>query len=90
MRCGGSWGWSRRFASDGARGDPARAPAHRLDDRNQVALAHRLVVAGHLADRRRQVLDHAPVARAVVGHGQVVVDRLRDADDAQLIALLPG
>jgi hypothetical protein len=72
----------------GARGDPAGAPAHDLDDRDQVALAHRLVVARDLADGHREVLDHAAVARAVVRAGEVVVDRLRDADDAQLIALL--
>ena len=72
----------------GSRCDPAGAPAHDLDDRDQVALAHRLVVAGDLADGRRQVLDHAAVTRAVVGAGKVVVDRLRHANHAQLVALL--
>jgi hypothetical protein len=74
----------------GARGDPAGAAAHGLDDRDQVALAHRLVVAGDLPHGGGEVFDHAAVAGAVVGAGQVVVDRLRDADDAQLIALLLG
>ena len=74
----------------GAGGDPAGAAPHDLDDRDQVALAHRLVVAGDLADGHREVLDHAAVARAVVRAGQVVVDRLRDADHPELVALLLG
>ena len=69
---------------------PAGAAAHDLDDRDQVTLAHGLVVAGDFPDRGREVLDHAAVARAVVGGRKVVVDRLRDADHAQLVALLLG
>ena len=90
MRCGGSWGWSRRFASAvPAAIQPALRPmTSMIETRSPWPMASlsqaisRTVVARYLID--------AAVARAVVGDGQVVVDRLRHADDAQLIALLLG
>jgi len=74
----------------GAGGDPAGAAAHDLDDGDEVALTHGLAVAGDFAHGRGEVLDHAAVAGAVVGDGEVIVDRLRHADHAELVALLLG
>ena len=74
----------------GAGGDPAGGAAHHFDDGNEVALAHRLVVAGDFLDGGGDVFDRAGVAGRVVGDGEVVIDRLRHADDAELVALLLG
>src|SRR5690606_24994942 len=59
----------------GAGGDPAGVAAHDFEDGNEVALAHGLVVAGHLAHGGGDGIDDGAVAGAVVGGGQVVVDR---------------
>ncbi len=53
-------------------------------------LAHGVVVAGDLADGGRDVFDDGAVAGAVVGDGQVVVDGLGNADDAEGVALFLG
>ena len=74
----------------GTRGDPAGVAAHDLEDRDEIVLAHGLVVAGQLAHGCADVFDHAPVARAVVGDRQVVVHGLRNADDTQFVALRLG
>src|SRR5690606_6220930 len=74
----------------GTGGNPAGGTAHDLDDRNEIALAHGLGVAGDFTHGGGEILDHAAVAGAVVGGGQVVVDRLRHADDAELVALFLG
>ena len=74
----------------GAGGDPAGGAAHDLDDGDEVALAHGLMVAGELADDGGDELDDRAVARAVVGGDEVVVDGLRHADHAHLPALLLG
>ena len=64
--------------------DPARVPAHHLDDHHAVVrLRGRVQPVDRLgADRDRRV-----EAERVVGRGQVVVDRLRDADDREAVLL---
>ena len=74
-----------------AGGDPARRAAHHLDD------AAGAVVGGHAAhvhadfrDGGGVVLDDRAVAGAVVRVGQVVVNGLGHADDAQRVVALDG
>ena len=71
----------------GSGGDPAGAATHDLDDGDEVALTHGLVVGGDFADAGGDVFDGAGVAGAVVGAGQVVIDGLWHADHAELVAL---
>ena len=74
----------------GTGGNPTGGTAHDLDDGNEVALAHGLAVAGDFTDGGGEILDHAAVAGAVVGDRQIVVDRLRHTDNAELVALFLG
>ena len=61
--------------------DPARVAAHHLDDHDAVVRLRRRVQA---VDRLGRDADRGVEAEGVVGAREVVVDRLRDADDRQL------
>jgi hypothetical protein len=71
----------------GAGGDPPSTAAHDLDDGDEIVLAHGLVIGGDFADGGGDVFDRARIAGAVVGDGEIVVDRLRHADHAKFVAL---
>src|SRR5262249_17699987 len=62
--------------------DPARVAAHHLDDHHAVV---RLGGRVEAVDRLGRDEDGGVEAERVVGAGEVVVDRLRDADDRQLL-----
>ena len=68
-------------------GDPTGTATHDLDDGDEIALTHGLVIGGDFADAGGDVFDGAGVAGAVVGAGQVVIDGLGHADHAELVAL---
>ena len=68
-------------------GDPACRSAHYLQNRNKVVLSHGDIVASDLLHQGRNILNDAPIARAVVSNRQIVVDRLRNPNHPQLIAL---
>ena len=59
-------------------GDPAGVAAHHLDDHHAVV---RLGGRVQAVDRLGADRDGRVEAEGVVGAGEVVVDRLRDADD---------
>ena len=65
--------------------DPARVPAHDLDDHDAVV---RLGGRVQPVDRLGADRDGGVEAERVVGRGQVVVDRLRDADDREVVLLV--
>src|SRR5438874_100625 len=62
--------------------DPARVPAHHLDDHHAVVRLGRRVQP---VDRLRADEHGGVEAERVVGRGEVVVDRLRDADDREAV-----
>ena len=62
----------------GVEGDPAGVTAHHLDDQDPVVAVGRRVEA---VDRLHRDVDRGVEAEGVVGRAEVVVDRLRDADD---------
>ena len=62
-------------------GDPAGVAAHHLDDHDAVVRLGRRVEP---VDRLGRDRDRGVEAERVVGAGEVVVDRLRDADDREL------
>ena len=70
-----------------AGGEPAGVAAHDLDHGDEVALAHGVGVEREFLDGGADVFEGAAVAGAVVGRGQVVLDGLRDADDAEVVGL---
>src|SRR5207248_8981814 len=63
-------------------GDPARVAAHHLDDHHAVV---RLGGGVEPVDRLGADPDRGVEAEGVVGAGEVVVDRLRDADDRKVV-----
>ena len=72
-------------------GNPAGRAAHHFDD------AAGSVVGGHAANIRAHfhhsggvVLDHAAVARGMVGVREIVVDRLGDADGTDVVPAFGG
>ncbi len=69
-------------------GDPARVPSHDLDDHHAVvALGGRVQAVDRLGHDR----DGGVEAERVVGRREVVVDRLRHADDRRaLLGVQPG
>ena len=62
----------------GVQRDPAGVPAHHLDDQHPVV---RLGGRVQPVDRLHRDVDRGVEAEGEVGAGEVVVDRLRDADD---------
>ena len=71
----------------GGAGQPAGVPAHNLDDDDlSVRISHRPAVADNLLYGGSDVLRGGAVARRVVGQREVIVDRLRAADKADLRA----
>ena len=68
-------------------GDPACIASHHFDDGNERrAKTHRLVIKCHFAHYCRDVLNDAPISRAVVGDRQIIVHRFRDPNRAQVIS----
>jgi len=70
-----------------SRGNPSGAASHDFDDRDEVVAPERSAVESELANGRRDVFNRAPVAGAMVGNGQIVVDCFRHADHANFVAL---
>ena len=71
----------------GRAGQPAGVPAHDLnDDDLAVRVSHGPAVADNLLYGGSDVLRGGAVARRVVGQREVIVDRLRAADKADLRA----
>ena len=70
-----------------SRGQPAGVTAHALHDRDHAGVIHGGILV-HFHHGRRDVLRRRTVARAMVGAVQVVVDRLRNAHYAALVAVL--
>ena len=73
-----------------ARRYPPGVPAHHFDNGYEVVVAHGLVVEGELPDGGGKVFNDAAVSGAVVGDGEVVVNRLCDSYDSHFIALGRG
>ena len=71
----------------GGGGQPAGVAAHALDDGDHAGVVHG-GIAIDFHHGRGDVLRRGGIARAVIGAVQVVVDRLRDAHHAALIAVL--
>ena len=69
----------------GVERDPADVPAHHLDDHDAVVRLGRRVQA---VDRLGRDRDGGVEAERVVGAVEVVVDRLRDADDGEVVLLV--
>ncbi len=63
-------------------GDPAGVAAHHLDDQDAVVTVGRRVQA---IDRLHRDVDRGVEAEGVVGGAEVVVDRLRHADDRHAV-----
>ena len=66
----------------GVEGDPAGVAAHHLDDQHPVVAVGGGVQA---VDRLHRDVDRGVEAEGVVGGAEVVVDRLRHADDADAV-----
>ena len=66
----------------GVEGDPAGVAAHHLDDQHPVVAVGGRVQA---VDRLHRDVDRGVEAEGVVGGAEVVVDRLRHADDRQAV-----
>ena len=66
----------------GVEGDPAGVAAHHLDDQDPVVAVGGGVEA---VDRLHRDVDRGVEAEGVVGRAEVVVDRLRDADDRDAV-----
>ena len=68
-------------------GDPAHVPAHHLQHHDAV-----VGLGGRVqpVDRLRRDRDRRVEPERVVGCGQVVVDRLRDADDGEVVLPVAG
>ena len=76
-----------RAARDaGVEGDPAGVAAHHLDDQRALVALGRGVEA---VDRAHRDVDGGVEAEGVVGGAQVVVDRLRHADDVEALLVEP-
>ena len=71
----------------GVEGDPAGVAAHHLDDQHAVVAVGRRVQA---VDRLHRDVDRGVEAEGVVGGAEVVVDRLRHADDRRRRARRAG
>ena len=71
-------------------GDPAGVPAHGLDDLHRVDRVEGGGIASCVSSGERVEASDAAVAGAVIRVGEVVVDGLRDADDAHLPPGLRG
>ena len=69
----------------GVEGDPAGVAAHHLDDQHPVVAVGGRVQA---VDRLHRDVDRGVEAEGVVGGAEVVVDRLRHADDLQAVLLV--
>ena len=76
------------LSKDGGGGEPTRITTHDFKDGNEVVAAHGSVIERHFAYGQGDVLGDGAVTWAVVGEGQIVVDRLRHADDAEFITAL--
>ena len=69
----------------GMEGDPAGVAAHHLDDQDPVVAVGGRVEA---VDRLHRDVDRGVEAEGVVGGAEVVVDRLRHADDLQAVLIV--
>src|SRR5690606_27122612 len=78
------------FSQSGARSDPPGTAAHYFKNGNEVARSEAGIVASHLAHGRGDVFDHTSVTRAMVRDDEVVIDRLRNTDHAQIVVPLVG
>ena len=74
-------------ARPGVQGDPARVPAHHLDDERPVMAFRRGVQA---VDRLHGDVHRGVEAERVIGGTEVVVDGLRHADDGNALVVQPG
>ena len=74
-------------ASPGVQRDPPGVPAHDLDDQRAVV---RLGGGVQPVDRLHRDVHRGVEAEGVVGRVEVVVDRLRDADDVHAEVAEPG
>ncbi len=71
----------------GSGSDPARVAAHHLQDKNLGGgFAHGGHIQSRFPHRHGNIFRHGAKARTAVGHGQVIVNGLRDADAAKRVA----
>ena len=71
----------------GGGGKPSGVATDRLEDDERVDLLHIARENARLLDRKRDVTRRGREARRMVRREEVVVDRLRDADAAKVVAL---
>ena len=69
---------------------PPSVAAHRLDDLHGIGCADGFSVQPRLPDRDPQPACHARMSRAVIDLDQVIVDRFRNRDRAQVVPHVRG
>src|SRR5579883_3372748 len=73
------------FAEGRSGGQPARVAPHHFDDLDREVMGNGLGAEGRVHRRQGDEARGAAIAGAVIGNGQVVINRFGNADDLQVI-----